>query len=161
MPESPAAKKFYDHYESYQSAKSRKDALWTKLCAMWAVGDVHELVGENYKDKNECAKVITKLFGIIGMTHHQAVETYQELYDDSRPTQLPGSFSVTLVRHATAAASQEATHAARALSPGHLVLRQAWGRAFPKVMLAEGPTNALIFDLCAVNNRGERQTDSF
>jgi hypothetical protein len=52
---------------------------------MWAVGDVHELVGKNYKDKNECAKVIIKLFGIIGMTHHQAVETYQELYDDSRP----------------------------------------------------------------------------
>ena len=52
---------------------------------MWAVGDVHELVGENYKDKNECAKVIAKLFGIIEMTHHQAAETYQELYDDSRP----------------------------------------------------------------------------
>jgi hypothetical protein len=85
MPESATAKRFYDHYESYQCAKSRKDAHWTKLCAMWAVGDVHELVGENYKDKNECAKVIVSLFGIIGMTHHQAVETYQELYDDSRP----------------------------------------------------------------------------
>jgi hypothetical protein len=85
MPESAAAKKFYEHYESYQSAKSRKDDHWTKLCAMWAIGDVHELVGENYKDKNECAKVVGNLFGIIGMTHHQAVEAYQELYDDSRP----------------------------------------------------------------------------
>ena len=85
MPESTTAKKFYDHYESYQSAKSRKDAYRTKLYAMWAVGDVHELVGDNYRDKNECAKVIASLLSASGMTHHQAVETYQELYDDSRP----------------------------------------------------------------------------
>ena len=85
MPEPTTAEKFLEHYENYQSAKSRNNAHWTKLCAMWAIGELHKLVGENYKDKNECAKVITKLFGIIGMTHHQAVETYQELYDDSRP----------------------------------------------------------------------------
>jgi hypothetical protein len=84
MPESATAKRFYDHYESYQSAKSRKDAHWTKVCAMSSIGDLHKLVGENYRDKNECAKVIASLLSASGMTHHQAVETYQELYDDSR-----------------------------------------------------------------------------
>jgi hypothetical protein len=86
MPESPAAKKFYDHYESYQSAKSRKDAHWTKLCAMWAIGELHKLVGENYKDKNECAKAVASSFALIGMTQQEGLESYQELYDNSRPT---------------------------------------------------------------------------
>ena len=49
------------------------------------IGDLRQLVGENYKDKNECAKVIATLFARIAMTHQQALETYQELYDDSRP----------------------------------------------------------------------------
>jgi hypothetical protein len=85
MPERTIAKKFYDHYESYQSAKSIKDAHWTKVHAMSSIGDLHELVGENYRDKNECAKVIASLLSASGMTHYHAVETYQELYDDSRP----------------------------------------------------------------------------
>jgi hypothetical protein len=84
MPERTHAEKFYDHYERYQSAKSRKNAHLTKLYAVWSIGNVHELVGENYKDKNECAKVIASLFDVIGMTHQQALETYQELYDDTR-----------------------------------------------------------------------------
>ena len=85
MPEPTTAEKFLEHYEKYQSAKSRNNAHWTKLCAMWAIGELHKLVGENYKDKNECAKVIATLFARIAMTHQQALETYQELYDDSRP----------------------------------------------------------------------------
>jgi len=28
---------------------------------MWAIGELHKLVGENYKDKNECAKGRRKL----------------------------------------------------------------------------------------------------
>jgi len=39
--------------------------------------------GENYKDKNECAKVIATLFARIAMNHQQALETYQELDDDN------------------------------------------------------------------------------
>jgi hypothetical protein len=85
MPEPTTAEKFLEHYEKYQSAKSRNNAHWTKLCAMWAIGELHKLVGENYKDKNECAKVIATLFARIAMTHQQALGIYQELYDDSRP----------------------------------------------------------------------------
>jgi hypothetical protein len=29
-------------------------------------------------------------------------------------------------------------------------------KSFPEGMIADGPADALIFDLCAVNNRGER-----
>jgi hypothetical protein len=47
------------------------------------------------------------------------------------------------------ARSASALARASGLAPG---MRQS----FPKVMIAEGPTNALIFDLCAVNNTGER-----
>ena len=85
MPEPTTAEKFLEHYEKYQSAKSRNNAHWTKLCAMWAIGELHKLVGENYKDKNECAKVIATLFARIAISHQQALETYQELYDHSRP----------------------------------------------------------------------------
>jgi hypothetical protein len=84
MPERTPTEKFYDHYERYQSAKSRQGAHWTKVYAMFSIGDLRQLVGENYKDKNECAKVIATLFARIAMTHQQALETYQELYDDSR-----------------------------------------------------------------------------
>jgi hypothetical protein len=90
MPERTPTEKFYDHYERYQSAKSRQGAHWTKVYAMFSISDLRQLVGESYKDKNkdknECAKVIASLFARIAMTHEQALETYQELYDDSRPT---------------------------------------------------------------------------
>ena len=52
---------------------------------MFSLGDLRQLVGENYKDKNECAKVIATLFARIAISHQQALETYQELYDHSRP----------------------------------------------------------------------------
>jgi hypothetical protein len=81
MPERTPTEKFYDHYERYQSAKSRQGAHWTKVYAMFSIGDLRQLVGENY----ECAKVIATLFARIAMTHQHALETYQELYDDSRP----------------------------------------------------------------------------
>ena len=81
MLERTPTEKFYDHYERYQSAKSRQGAHWTKVYAMFSIGDLRQLVGENY----ECAKVIATLFARIAMTHQQALETYQELYDDSRP----------------------------------------------------------------------------
>ena len=81
MPERTPTEKFYDHYERYQSAKSRRGAHWTKVYAMFSIGDLRQLVGENY----ECAKVIATLFARIAVTHQQALETYQELYDDSRP----------------------------------------------------------------------------
>jgi hypothetical protein len=42
-------------------------------------------------------------------------------------------------------------------SPGPVALRETLGRAFPRVHVAGELTNALIFDLCAVNNRRERQ----
>jgi hypothetical protein len=29
--------------------------------AMFSIGDLRQLVGENYKDKNECAKVIATI----------------------------------------------------------------------------------------------------
>jgi hypothetical protein len=86
MPEPTTAEKFLEHYEKYQSAKSRNNAHWTKLCAMWAIGELHILVGENYKDKNECAKAVSSSFALIGMTQQEGLETYQELYDNSRPT---------------------------------------------------------------------------
>jgi hypothetical protein len=89
MPEPTPAENFYDHYDRYQKAKSRKNVHLIKVYALWSIGHVHELVGQNYKDKNkdknECAKVIATLFARIAMTHQQALETYQELYDDSRP----------------------------------------------------------------------------
>jgi uncharacterized HAD superfamily protein len=43
MPEPTTAEKFLEHYEKYQSAKSRNNAYWTKLCAMWAIGELREL----------------------------------------------------------------------------------------------------------------------
>jgi hypothetical protein len=61
MLERTPTEKFYDHYERYQSAKSRQGAHWTKVYAMFSIGDLRQLVGENYKDKNECAKVMDLL----------------------------------------------------------------------------------------------------
>ena len=86
MPEPTTAEKFLEHYEKYQSAKSKNNAHWTKLCAMWAIGELHQLVGENYKDKNECAKAVASSFALIGMSQQEGLESYQELYDNSRPT---------------------------------------------------------------------------
>jgi hypothetical protein len=53
---------------------------------MWAIGELHKLVGENYKDQNECAKAVAGSFALIGMTQQEGLETYQELYDNSRLT---------------------------------------------------------------------------
>ena len=53
---------------------------------MWAIGELHKLVGENYKDKNECAKAVASSFALIEMTQQEGLESYQELYDNSRPT---------------------------------------------------------------------------
>jgi len=88
MPEpTTAEEKFLEHYEKYQSAKSRNNAHWTKLCAMWGHRRIAiKLVGENYKDKNECAKAVASSFALIGMTQQEGVESYQELYDNSRST---------------------------------------------------------------------------
>jgi hypothetical protein len=86
MPERTPTEKFYDHYERYQSAKSRQGAHWTKVYAMFSIGDLRQLVGENYKDKNECAKAVASSFALIGMTQQEGLESYQELYDNSRPT---------------------------------------------------------------------------
>ena len=47
---------------------------------------IAQLVGENYKDKNECAKAVASSFALIGMTQQEGLESYQELYDNSRPT---------------------------------------------------------------------------
>ena len=53
---------------------------------MFSIGDLRQLVGENYKDKNECAKAVASSFALIGMTQQEGLESYQELYDNSRPT---------------------------------------------------------------------------
>jgi hypothetical protein len=42
--------------------------------------------GENNKDKNECAQAVASSFALIGMTQQEGLESYQELYDNSRPT---------------------------------------------------------------------------
>jgi hypothetical protein len=86
MAEPTTAEKFLEHYEKYQNAKSNNNAHWMKQCAMWAIGELHKLVGENYKDENECAKAVASSFALIGMTHEEGLETYQELYENSRPT---------------------------------------------------------------------------
>ena len=59
MPEPTTAEKFLEHYEKYQSAKSKK---------------------------NECAKAVASSFALIGMTQQEGLESYQELYENSRPT---------------------------------------------------------------------------
>jgi hypothetical protein len=52
------------------------------------------------------------------------------------------------------ARSASALARASGLAPG---LR----KSFPEGMIADGPADALIFDLCAVNNRRERETAPF
>src|SRR5260221_325588 len=43
MPEPTTAEKFLEHYEKYQSAKSRNNAHWTKLCAICAISRIEIL----------------------------------------------------------------------------------------------------------------------
>ena len=86
MPDRTTEQKFWDGYEKYMIAKDRDNRHQIKLYAMWAIGELHNLVGlDKYKDKNECAKVIANLFSAIGMSQAQALETYEELHKDSRP----------------------------------------------------------------------------
>jgi hypothetical protein len=58
----------------------------TSCRSLQTIGELHKLVGENYKDKNECAKAVASSFALIGMTQQEGLESYQELYDNSRPT---------------------------------------------------------------------------
>jgi hypothetical protein len=51
MPERTPTEKFYDHYERYQSAKSRQGAHWTKVYAMFSIGDLRQLVDILVRDQ--------------------------------------------------------------------------------------------------------------
>jgi len=86
MPERATTEKFWDGYEKYIIARDRDNRHQIKLYAMWAIGEVHNLVGfDQYQDKNECAKVVADLFSAIGMSQAEALALYEELYKDSRP----------------------------------------------------------------------------
>ena len=77
---------FFQYYENYVVAKDRQDVHSRKLFAMLSIGQVHKLAGARYKDATESAKVIQNLFDAVYLTDQQALEMYQELYRDSRPT---------------------------------------------------------------------------
>jgi len=58
----PPQRNSWEHYEKYQSAKSKNNAHWDE--AVRHVGHRRiaiKLVGENYKDKNECREGRCKL----------------------------------------------------------------------------------------------------
>ena len=82
MPERTTEQKFWDAYDSYRKAKDKGDAHDIKVTALLSIDKLRELLGpDKYKDKNECAKVLNSA-GVI--THEQALEDYEELYQDAK-----------------------------------------------------------------------------
>ena len=79
MPERTTEQKFWDAYSEYKKAKDKGDAT---VSALLCIDRLNELLGpDKFKDKNECAKVLNSA-GII--THQQALEDYEELYQDAK-----------------------------------------------------------------------------
>jgi hypothetical protein len=76
--------KFVDHYEDYLRADKENDAGLKKVFAKLLIDDVHQLVGANYTDKNECAKVVATFFPAIGMEQQGGLELYQKLCNESQ-----------------------------------------------------------------------------